>query len=318
VEVPVGGKIQSISTWLGSEFGSPKYTSSSGLRFVNLDSEVRTERLLVVIQGTPSAADLAENMILVMPEPPAGIELRIDGGAPVFSQLAAVDPSTSADLTGAEWNAQGQRVVDLAPDLAAVLGDPLDDTTVTLHARLSSRVPGKLDLQRRDGGQDTAIIRRAVFNGQPTLDINFEKEGLRTVVLDSLPADLNVLELHARISGTPPTERITPPVGPEAPDPGLAAFTLTPNRATCVRLPEEPRLAELNGVRFPLAVGESGAEARVLLWRSADITDLSPKEPLEAAASESVALEAGPEAWRTFRWKQPVPAPQTVWPLHET
>src|SRR6185436_2824075 len=95
------------------------------------------------------------------------IEVRIDGAAPVFSQPSAVDPGNSAELSSQSWNNASQRVVDLGPALAALTGNPLDESEVTFTATVTTRVPGTLDLQLRPGGQDVRRIRRASFNGQP-------------------------------------------------------------------------------------------------------------------------------------------------------
>jgi len=313
VGAPEGVLIQSISTWIGTEFAKPlKYDTTKGTlgeNFVMLTSEVRTERLLVVVGGSPSTDELANNMVLVVPEAPSGIEVRIDGAAPVFSQLPAVDPRSLTELSQNSWNTASQRLVDLAPALALLLGDPLDESTVVMRVTLTSRVPGVLSLVPLAGGAITRRIRRALFNGQSSRDVAFTAEGRQTVEMSSIPPNLTVLETRLTLLGKPPVERIVPPIGPETRTPPFASFTLTPNRAACIRLPGEPRIGEFSGVRIPLAAGDSGAEARVLLWRSKDLANQSPSESLPVAASDPVTLEAGSDDWRTFRWKQPLPAP---------
>ena len=130
IGAPEGASITSVSTWTGAEFFSPPKYASDGENFVTLPSEVRTERLLVAVSGGPTTDAIANDMVLVLPESPAGIELRIDGAAPVFSQLSAVEPGNTADLSTQSWSSESKRVVDLGPALAAITGDPLDESTV--------------------------------------------------------------------------------------------------------------------------------------------------------------------------------------------
>jgi hypothetical protein len=308
IGAPEGADITSISTWTGVEFFSPPKYSSDGENFARLPSEVRTERLQVEMSGGPTTDAIANGMVLVLPESPAGIDLRIDGGPPVFSQPSAVEPGNSADLSAQSWSSESTRVVDLGPALAALTGDPLDESTVTFTATVTSRVPGTLDLQLRPGGQDVRRVRRALFNGQPPRDVAFDAEGRQSIVLDSLPENLTVNEVRLTVAAAPATVRVVPPLGPEPPTPSLASFSFTTGRAACIQLPAEPRLMELTGMRLPLAAGASGAEVRVLLWKSGTV-DRSPAEPLENGASEPLTID-GEERWRTFSWKKPIPAPK--------
>src|SRR5262245_45520669 len=74
VEAPAGVLIHAVSTWIGTEFASPaKFTSDSGANYVSLPSEVRTERLQVVVSGSTTTDELATDMVLVVPESPAGV-----------------------------------------------------------------------------------------------------------------------------------------------------------------------------------------------------------------------------------------------------
>jgi hypothetical protein len=314
IGAPSGGTVKSVATWIGTEFGAPKLSEGS-LAFARLPSEVRTERLLVEFTGSNLTTDrLATEMVLVLPEAPAGIELRIDGAAPAFAQNSAVDPTDSEALSTQTWNKDSERVVDLGPALAALTGDPLDETPVTFTATLTSRVPGQLDLLLREGGQEVHRIRRARFDGQPARELTFDGEGRATVVLESLPPDLTVHEARLTARGKPAPERVIPPVGPELPEPPFATLALTPDRAVCVRVPRDPRFAEVNGVRLALAAGSDGAEARVQLWKSQNLDDTSPAEPLENGATAPVTLSAGPEAFHTFNFAKPIPAPtDCVW-----
>jgi hypothetical protein len=202
--------------------------------------------------------------------------------------------------------------VDLGPALAALTGNPLDESTATFNVVVTSRVPGTLDMQPRPGGQEVLRIRRATFNGQPARDVTFESEGRQSVALDSLPSNLTVNEVRFTVTGTPPTVRVVPPLGPEPPDPPFASFSLTPDRAACIRVPQEPRLADVRGVRIALAAGSGGGEVRVLLWQSTDMIDQSPAEALDNGASDPLTIAAGAEDWRTFSFKKAIPAPKDV------
>ena len=311
IAAPEGIRIKSVSTWIGTEFASPpKYLDETGVNYLVLPSEVRTERLQLIVSPTATTDALATEMVLVLPESPAGIELRIDGAAPVFAQPSAVEPGNSTDLSTQSWTSESQRVVDLGPALATLTGNPLDETIATFTATVTSRVPGTLDLVERPGGQNVLRIRRVAFNGQPSRDVVFDAEGLQPVVLDSIPVNLTINEVRLTVTGTPPAVRVVPPIGPEPPSPSFASFTLSPERAACIRVPQEPRFAALTGVRIALAGGSAGGEARVLLWKSKDNVDLTPAEPLENGASEPLTLDAGAEDWKTFSWKKPIPAPK--------
>ena len=136
-------------------------------------------------------------------------------------------PVTTTDLSTQSWNSESQRVVDLGPALAALTGDPLDESAVTFTATVTSRVPGTLDLQLRPGGQDVRRIRRATFNGQPARDVVFEAEGRQSIALDSLPANLTVNDVELTVTGPPPVVRVVPPLGPDPPDPPFASFSFT-------------------------------------------------------------------------------------------
>lgn len=314
IGAPAGAVVKSVATWIGTEFGETKPINVA-LGLATLLSEVRTERLLVTLTGNDLTIErLATEMALVLPEAPAGLELRIDGAAPVFAQNSAVDPSDSTALSALAWNAQGERVFDLGPALAALTGDPLDATPVSFDVTWTSRVPGLLDLSLRAGGQEVHRIRRARFDGQPSRELSFDAEGRASAALESLPPDLTVHEVRLTVRGKPAAERVVPPVGPELPEPPFATLALTPDRAVCVRVPRDARLAELLGVRLALAAGSDGAEARVQLWKSLSLDDTAPAQPIEDGATAPVTIVAGPEAFHTFTWSKPVPAPtDCVW-----
>ncbi len=303
VQAPANTLIYSVSPWGGTQFGNAVFSSESGQNYASLASEVRTEKLQLAVSGNPDTQSLASGTVLVMPDFPAGIEVRIDNGNPVFAQASAVAPGSG------NWSADSKLVLDLAPALSALTGNSLDSSSATFTATLTSRVPGKLDLQLQPGGQIVRYVRRATFNGQPSLDLSFDAEGLQKLRLDNLPAGLTVQTVRLTATGTPPPVRVTPPVGPDAPDPPLAALTLTADRAACIALRLDSRQADLSGVRVPLAGGDAGGEARMQLWRSKDLTDISPAQPIDNSTSDPVTLDPGGEAWRSFTWKKPLTIP---------
>ena len=311
IAAPEGVSIRSVSTWIGTEFASPpKYFDESGVNYLVLPSEVRTERLQVIVSPSATTDALATEMVLVLPESPAGIRTaHRRRGADLLPAVrrGARQLDRPLDAILEQREPAGRRP---GPGAGALTGNPLDETLATFTATVTSRVPGTLDLTERPGGQEVLRIRRAAFNGQPSRDVAFESEGQQAVVLDSIPPDLTVNEVRLTVTGTPPAVRVVPPIGPEPPSPSFASFTLSPERAACIRVPQEPRLAALTGVRIALAGGSAGGEARVLLWKSKDTVDLTPAEPLENGASEPLTLDAGAEVWTTFSWKKPIPAPK--------
>jgi hypothetical protein len=310
VGVPSGALITSVSSWIGTEFASPAKFTSDGTDFARLPSEVRTERLQLLVSGNPSTQSLGTDTVVVLPESPSGIEVRVDGGAPAFSQTAAVDPTTNTALSSTEWNTDSQRIADLGPTLAALTGSPLDESTKSVTAKLTSATPGKLSFDLHPGGQTVSLIRRATFNGQPQTDVAFDLEGQSMLALASMPSGLTVEDVKLIVTGTPPAVRVVPPFGPDAPDPAFADFTLNSTRAAIIQLPIEARFKELNAVRFPIGAASGGAEARVVLWRSKDLINQSPSAALDNGSSAPVTLAESSEAWQTFTWKKPIPVPK--------
>src|SRR5262249_29677301 len=115
--VPDGLQIVNITAWTGAAFGTtaiyaalvasragsplsgerredtfvtarPPSTSTTAI----FDSEVRTERLLVDMVGAADAGEISSGMAVVLPEAPQGLELRIDGAQPVFTDNGPVSP----------------------------------------------------------------------------------------------------------------------------------------------------------------------------------------------------------------------------------
>jgi hypothetical protein len=304
IQAPENVQITSVKAWTGTQFGDEKLPTGTSRNFVILPSELRTEKLQLGLSGNPSTQSLASDTLLEMPDSPAGLELRIDSGAPVFSQAAAVAPGAG------EWDSNSQQVVDLGPALSALTGNPLDSSSATFTATLTSRVPGHLDLQPNAGGQDVLYVRRALFNGQSTRDLAFDAEGRQSLTLDNLPDDLTVRSVRFTTTGAPPPVRVVPPVGPDVPDPPFATFLLSAERAACIAFELDSRLADLTALRVPLAGDEVGGDAVIQLWRSKDLTDVSPTQEIDNTASDPITVDPGDDAWRTFTWKKPPTLPK--------
>ena len=74
-----------------------------------------------------------------------------------------------------------------------------------------------------------------------------------------------------------------------------------------IRLAADAGLAELTGLRLPLAAGDDGAELRVVLWSNAEPGVALPTAPMDDATSEPLVLDAGSaDAFRTFSFEAPV------------
>ena len=118
-------------------------------------------------------------------------------------------------------------------------------------------------------------------------------------------SDTTVFEIRLTMEGDFEKERILPPIGPE-PFPTVD-LRLDQERAVLIRLAADAGLAELTGLRLPLAAGDDGAELRVVLWSNAEPGVAMPAAPMEDATSEPLVLDAGSaDAFRTFSFEAPV------------
>jgi hypothetical protein len=312
--------ILSVSAWIGAKFDDPfigPLTGSPSPRSAaRFPSEVRTERLLIGIDRAANATTIGADLELELPELPTDLEIRINGGAPVWTHPGPAQANNSATLVFDSFNKDGQRLVALADALNALLADPLNADLVTLDIVLAAKVPGVLSLSEQ--ARDLRLIKRMAFNGDTSSTLAFAAEGRLPLGLElpELAADLQrrINEVRFTALATPAPERVLPPEGPPAarmPDGQvLAELLLDADHAAAVRLPGEPQLAELTGVRLPLEFGGDGAEARVVLWSNlqggpgAD----EPGSALPGGASDPVTLSGGGsgEAWVTFSFKKPV------------
>jgi hypothetical protein len=335
IQAPEGLEIANVKVWTGAAFATtPLYSARvmsridrdrsgergtageatvdadppSTPRTAIFDSEVRTERLLVDMAGTADAREIKEGMAVELPEAPQGLELRIDGGQPVFSDAGPVSPGPDSALSDSAWNDAGERLVHLGSALAALTGDPTASGTTTFKVVLTSRVPGVLGIRLRPGGQSVHFVRRVVFGGEANRDFTLDAEGITDLRLGSLPPNLTIEEVRFAASGTFPPERVLPPAGPEAA--GVAELVVDATRSLAVRLRKISGLAELTGVRLPLRTGAGGAEASVALWSNKADDTAEPLAAIPQAVTTPVTLQEsgdGSEQWTTFEFRQPLP-----------
>ena len=312
-------KILKVAAWVGSKFDDPFFGPVVGppqaVAAARFSAEVRTERLLVTLSSAASAS-IGTELELELPELPTDLSLSINGGPPVWAHPGPAQANNSAALSFENFNKDGQRLVDLTEVLNALLADPLASDAVTLDIVLSAKVPGVLSLALAGApnAPDLRLIKRLAFAGDNTTALDFASEGRLPLALD-LPAlaantQRQIKLVHLTALASPAPERTLPPVGPPAAlmadGKVLAELLLDPDRAAMVRLPAEPKLAELTGLRLPLAVGGDGAELRLVLWSSSVGAAAEPLQPMPGGASEPLTLSAGAEAWTSFSFAKPV------------
>ncbi len=315
VDLQGAANVLAVYPWLGSQFaafsviGTTPSTATSNAVF----AELRSERLRVQISGALSASQIAE-VRLHLPEPPSGLQITIDGGTPAWSHPEPVQPRPAVnapDATG--WDSESRRIVALTDALAALTGDPLaPDELQTFKLALTTQVPCALKIAVH-GTPKLRRIRRVRFATETAITLTFADEGAIDLPLP-LPdtaagAPRSIDELRWMGVGELPLQRVIPPVGPgpELAEDGqaLAELLIDPERAACVRLPAGTGLAELTGIRLPLAASGDGAEARIVLWSGG--SGAAPVAPLPDATSEPLTLSAAAnEAWVGFDFAKPV------------
>lgn len=321
--VSVGGtsslKILRVAAWIGAKFDDPFFGPVVGpplpVAAARFSSEVRTERLLVTLSAAANATTIGADLELELPELPSDLALRINDGAPVWTHNGPAQANNSDALSLDSFNKRGERLVSLTDALNALLADPLASDELTLDITLSAKVPGLLSLAVRQS--EFWRITRQQFAGDSSTTLAFAAEGRQSLPL-TLPAPTDgqrqlIKQLRFIALAAPGPDRVLPPEGPA---PALSTVDGTPladllldaDRAAAVRLPASPLLAELTGLRMPLAVGGDGAELRVVLWHAGPD---GPDQPLPGGASEPLTMvpgsPAGAEAWITVAFAKPVP-----------
>ncbi len=320
IDLPGDAKVTNAFSWLGSQF-SPNSALGGGFIGPLLPSpnvifaELRTERLRVLLSRALTETELAAVRVR-LPEPPSGLEIRIDDAQPVWSHPEPVQPRSAVSAPDAAgWDTNSRRIVDLTAGFAALTGDPLAaEAGVMFKVTLSTKVPCRLALAVH-GTPQLRRIRRVQVDNDTTAELEFASEGQLDLALP-LPAPpagatRRIDEVRWLAVADLPTQRVLPPLGPPpaatAAEPVLAELLVDAQRAAIVRLPAGSGLAELQAIRLPLRALGDAAEARVVLWAVAEASSM-PGQPLPQGASEPVTLTASAaEQWVSFPFKQAVP-----------
>lgn len=313
--------ITAVRAWLGNAFDDellypPPYSDDaddSSTAVARFTAEVRTERLQIYLTATNKAglndSAAAERLAVEFPSLPGDLELRIDGGPPVWTWPGPVQPGTGPEDFKQVGSAT-QKTVSLRDALAKLTGDPDQPQERTFHLELVARQPGLLSLA--ESSRKLSYLVRTPLEPEGSKELVFASEGAQDLAL-TLPSDAKKLEeVRLTVSGALPPERGLPPVGPALAT--EADLILTPDRAACVRLAQASGLKELTGVRLPLRAHAGGAEVRVLLLahqpdESAEGTAGAALEG--ASASTPVVLEAPAtgdtsDTWTLFEFPKPV------------
>ncbi len=320
IDLPGDAKVTNAFSWLGSQF-SP--TSALGGSFIGppapssnvIFAELRTERLRVLLSRALTATELAAVRVR-LPEPPSGLEIRIDDAPAVWSHPEPVQPRANISTPdSAGWDTNSKRIIDLTAGLAALTGDPLAaEAAVTFKVTLSTKVPCRLALAVH-GTPQLRRIRRVQVDNDTTAELEFASEGQLdlTLPLPAPPAGATrrIDEVRWLAVADLPAQRVLPPLGPPpaatAAEPVLAELLVDAQRGAIVRLPANSGLAELQAIRLPLRALGDAAEARVVLWAVAEGSSM-PGQPLPQGSSEPVTLTASAdEQWVSFTFKQAVP-----------
>jgi hypothetical protein len=316
--LPPGG--HKVYPWLGTEFEDraidlpstgvdqvARATRGDGAAaelYIYALPETRSERLLIELgDATADPSAIIPRLELSLPELPANLSLRINGGSPVWEHPGSVQLGAGDALSESAWNELGQRRVSIASALAELSGDAANPAARALTLELISGVPGRLLIEVEQ--QELQLLHRLGLGAGGDLALEFLSEGRQELALQ-MPAGAAgpkpLRGLRLTLIGELPPERVLPPLGPDPS--GIGELVLGRGRAACVRLDGGAGLAELTGVRLPLASVAGGAEARVVLWRD---EGGGPVEALSGAASGPVTWEDAPEQWLSFTFDEPIP-----------
>jgi hypothetical protein len=337
--------VTSVQRWLGASFEAtalPVQPTLFGAPAL-FTSEVRTERLLVACSAS-NFATARDALAVRLPEIPADLELRIDGGAPVWTSPGTVTAGSlgsdvpplalvpGATANGAQrWRAEAgaftafAQQVDLSALLNALAGDPDaahgDTREVTLS--LSSRIPGAIALEVPGNLSSRLRYVARVTDGfvDGRRDVTFSGEGVQGVPLSLPPWAQAVHAASLVVSGTLDANRTLPPLGPNATMLAagdardgvarpVAEFVIDSARTLALPIVPGHGLLALGAVRVPLIADRSGCELRAVLLGEDEETG-GPGEPLDGGSGSPVAVEPipdGGEQWVTL----PFPSPYTL------
>jgi hypothetical protein len=326
-------QVLQVKPWTGMGFADSPVFNTSGTPWkitadtgkltgdawavVPLPSEVKTERLQIDLAGTGTEAALGESVLVQLPDVPADLDLRINGGPSAWSA-----PGAAAAGVGG-WNAASAdfvtQTIDLSQALTALLGAPTADKTdmLEIHLVLAARTPGALTLDLPPEGSRTIRYITQVTQGflDGRLVLTFPEEGRGRVPLPLPPWAKRVEEVRVTLEATLPPERTIPPLGPDAdaiPASGgvvpFAELVLDPDHAASLPLEAGMELTGLAAVRLPLRAEPGGAEVRVLLLDRDSLGE--PGAARDGGASTPVTLEPTPDSgdrWTTFAFPAAVP-----------
>ncbi len=338
--------VTSVQRWLGASFEAtalpvqPVLFGAPAL----FTSEVRTERLLVTCSASSFAA-ARDALAVRLPEIPADLELRIDGGAPIWTSPGTVTAGSlgaevpplalvpGATANGAQrWRAEEgtftafEQQVELSAHLNALAGDPNaahgDTREVTLT--LSSRIPGAIALEVPGNLASRLRYVARVTDGfvEGRRDVAFASEGEQEVPL-VLPAWAQAVHAASLVvSGALDANRTLPPIGPlatmlparDARDgvaQPVAEFVIDGARTLALPVEAGHGLLALGAVRVPLLVDRSGCEVRAVLLGEDEETG-GPGAVLDGGSGTPVAVEPladGSEQWVTLPFTSPYTLP---------
>src|SRR5216683_2459317 len=280
-------------------------------------SEIKTDRLQIDLIGKGDDQQLGKTLLVQLPDLPADLDLKINGGAPVWSAPGAVaaPPPGATTAPSPGWEAakdgllQPHQQPEISAALSAMLGDPSADksNTLDLHVVLAARNPGALELNLPDPA--AWRIRYVANAALPSDTLTFVAEGALSIPLKLPDYAARLERVSFTAIGNLPPERVIPPVGPDAAIvPGgtgpLAELLLDHTHSACVAIPQAGGFGEITAFRFPLRVEQGGAEMHVALV-AAD-TDGTPGVPIQGATSKPVTLDAsGDESWTTVTLARP-------------
>ena len=240
--------------------------------------------------GNGDKAALVAETLVVLPDAPSDLELRIDGGPPVWRSNGPVRLEPGADLSPDGFNQNGERRVVLTGALAALTGNPEAPAARTFSLELTSRTAGRLDLAAPAERRSLRHVWRAVVAGDAAPSLAFSEEGAEALSLTAtgMPADAELGEIRLTVKGTAQPERIQPPVGPE---PSVWSKSCSIRTVPCWCGWASIRNRNLSGLRLPLAVGPGGAQAVVALWSSTSAGE--PDAPIASGVETGAARRRG-------------------------
>jgi hypothetical protein len=334
--------------WLGANFDTDSLFGAR-TRFLqdtlSFNAEVRTEQLQVAMSGATNIDQVKNNLAVQLPEPPADLELRLDGAAAIWTSPGVV---TAGDLPsdtpatrltpgkptngGTRWqldqNGDLVQELDLADVITSLLGDPdaqpTDEREITLV--LSARVPGAIDLDVPPHPESLLLYRARMTDGfvDARKDSVFTTEGLATIPLKLPSWAASLVSASGTVIATCGPQRTIPPIGPDpellaagkspggALDVPAAEFVLDSERSIALEMPADHGLATMSAVRIPLRADRSGCEVRAVVLGPDPLDPTAPGSPLDGGAGKPTTIEAKPdgsEQWVTLEFPTAVTLP---------